>query len=559
MRRDLSALARGTFDVVVVGGGICGACAAWDAALRGLSVALLERGDWSGATSAHSLKVVHGGIRYLQHADIERVRECSFERSAFLRIAPHLVHPLPFVVPTYGLGMRGKAVLGVAFQLLGVLTADRNRDLTDPARRIPGGRLISKAEVLAMFPGLVDEHGLTGAGVFHDGQLHDPPRLVLSVVRAAAEAGAVAANHCEVERLIVSDRRAVGVTAVDRLSGGRFEVRARTVLNAAGPYAEELLVRSGLQPRRVIPLSRDMAIVVPRPIIRQGALAMQTKYRDPAAVLSRGNRHLFMVSWRGYTLIGVNSRIYEETPSELGVTEAEVCGFLDEINQANPSLRLTLDDVSVVNAGLLPFGENTGASADLTFGKRSHLIDHATRGGIEGLVTAMSVRYTTGRIAAEKAVDLAFAKMGRAAPPCRTARTPVHGGAIARIDDLVEAAVRERPAWLSPESARHLVRSHGSDHGAVVRLAEESPPLRETLGTSPVLKAEVVHGVRMEMAQRLTDVVLRRTDLGTGAHPGAAVVAECARLMAGELGWDAARVERELAEVRAAYPAWVRA
>ena len=558
MRRDLSALTASAFDLVVVGGGICGACAAWDAALRGLSVAVLERGDWSGATSAHSLKVVHGGIRYLQHADIKRVRECSFERSAFLRIAPHLVHPLPFVVPTYGAGMRGKAVLAVAFQVLSVLTADRNNGLPDPARRIPPGRLLSRSEVLARFAGLVDENGLTGAGEFHDGQMYDPPRLVLAAVHAAAQAGAVAANHCEVRELMMEDRRVVGVRAVDAISGERLEIRGRAVLNAAGPFAEELFVRSGVQPRRTIPLSRDMAVVIPRPIIKGAALAMQTRYKDPAALLTRGNRHLFMVPWREYTLIGVNSKIYEEEPSALRVTEAEVTGFIDEINEANPNLRLALGDVSVVNAGLLPFGDNSPASADLTFGKRSHIIDHAQRGGIEGLVTAMSVRYTTGRIAAEKAVDLVFGKMGRTPPPCRTAFSPVHGGAIERFGAFTDEVARQRETWMTAEVAGRLARAHGTAYKAVVQLAAGAPALRETLGASPVMKAEVVHAVREEMALKLSDVVLRRTDLGTGAHPGDAVVQECARLMAGELGWDSSRIQRELAEVRANYPAWVR-
>ena len=144
MGRDLPALAAVDFDVVVVGGGVCGDATAWDAAQRGLTVALVDRGDFSGATSAESLKVVHGGIRYLQHVDVVRVRESSRERSALLRIAPHLVHPMPIVVPTYGHGMRGAEALGTAFALHSLLTIDRNRGIDDPARRIPAARLVSR-------------------------------------------------------------------------------------------------------------------------------------------------------------------------------------------------------------------------------------------------------------------------------------------------------------------------------------------------------------------------------------------------------------------------------
>jgi len=189
MRRDLSTLAAGEFDLIVVGGGICGAAVAWDAAQRGLAVALLERGDFGGGTSAESLKVVHGGIRYLQHLDVVRVRESARERAALLRIAPHLVHPLPIVVPTYGHGLCGRIPLGTAFRLLGALTAGRNRRLADPERHIPPARLVSRREALEWFPDL-DARGLTGAGVFWDGQMHNPPRLVWAFVRSAARAGA---------------------------------------------------------------------------------------------------------------------------------------------------------------------------------------------------------------------------------------------------------------------------------------------------------------------------------------------------------------------------------
>ncbi len=554
MRRDLTHLSGGDFDIVVVGGGICGAATAWDAAQRGLSVALVERGDFSGATSAESLKVVHGGIRYLQHLDVVRVRESSRERSALLRIAPHLVHPMPFVVPTYGHGLRGGEALAAAFTLLSLLTADRNRGIPDPARRVPRAHLVSRRRALEWFPGL-EQDRLTGAGVFYDGQMYNPPRLVWAFVRSAIKAGAVAANHCEVVGLLRRDRRVFGVTVEDRLGGDRFEVRGRVVINAAGPYAEALLARTGIRPRAgAVPFSRDMALVIRRPLVTERALALQTRYHDPSAVLSRGRRHLFLVPWLGRTLIGVNSAIWRDDPYALRVTDAEVDGFLDEINEADPDLKLTRDDVGLVMAGLLPVSEGNDADGNVSFGKRPLLVDHARADGVDGLVTAIVNRYTIARGTAERAVDLAVRKMGRTPPPCRTAVTPLYGGLVSRFDRLVGEVAAALPEGLPAAVAERLAHNHGSAYADVLRHVRERPEWGRPIAGSTVLAAEVIHAVRSEMACRLPDVVFRRTDLATTGDPGEQALEQAADLAAAELGWSAARRTEELREVRERFP-----
>jgi glycerol-3-phosphate dehydrogenase len=555
VKRDLAALATREHDLVVIGGGIAGACVAWDAALRGLSVALLERGDFCQATSAVSLKVVHGGIRYLQHADIARVRESCRERSAFLRIAPHLVRPLPFVIPTYGHGMQGKEILWAAFRVLSAATFDRNAGIGDPEQRIPGGTLVSREEMLRRFGDLVEGRGLTGAGMFYDGQLRNPPRLVLAIVESAVRAGALAANYCEVRGLLRDGARVRGVLARDTVTGDPLEVRARVVVNAAGPYAEEVLTAAGAQDRPRIPLSRDMAVVIGRRLVDRAALGVQTKYRDPDALLSRGNRHLFVVPWRSSTLIGVNSKVYEGDPSALRVSVPEVQGFLEEIREASPHLSLGLDDVTQVYAGLLPFGENTPGAKDLSFGKRSILVDHEARGA-PGLISAVSVRFTTGRSVAERAIDLALVKLGKTSRACATTRTRVHGGAVESLAALEREAGARCEGRLAAEAVREVVDAHGSEYAAVATLVEARPHLAEPLGASSIPRAEVVHAVREEMALKLTDVVLRRTQLGTERHPGAEALRQCAELMGAELGWDARRIEREIDEANGAYPPW---
>jgi glycerol-3-phosphate dehydrogenase len=413
---------------------------------------------------------------------------------------------------------------------------------------------MSRRKVLAAHPELEDPE-LTGAGRVWDGQLYNPPRLVWEFVRTAGRAGAVAANYCEVLGFLRRGRRIVGVAASDRLGGERFEVRARVVVNAAGPFAEQLYVRSGLRSAGRIPLSRDMALVIRRRLVHERALAVQTKYRDPDAYLSRGPRHLFVVPWRGVTLIGVNSVVYRGDPDCLTVAEAEVQGFLDEINEARPGFALTLDDVGLVHAGLVPIGADKLVAANVSFGKRSHVVDNARADGLDGLVTAVCNRYTTARGVAERAVDLAFHKLGAAPARSRSAETPLYGGRISTFAELAQKISRDSGEHgPGPEVVDQLAHNHGAAYDDVLRLGRETPFYRATIGASRTLGAEVVHAIREEMAQKLADCVFRRTDLGTAGHPGDEALAACAALMAAELGWSAARIELELAEVGSRFP-----
>lgn len=552
MERTVAALGELEHDVVVVGGGTFGIFVAWDAALRGLSVAIVDRGDFAGATSANSFRMIHGGIRYLQHGDVSRLRESSRERSVLLRIAPHLTRPLPIVVPTYGRGLRGRGALRVACGIYDVLTLDRNAGIADPARRIPPCRFISRDACLAMFPGL-DREGLTGASVFCDGQMVHPPRLALACLGSAVEAGAVAANYVEATGFLRVGDRVAGVAGIDRMTGERVEVRGRLVVNAAGPWAERLLrehLGIVLHPRPAF--SRDVCLVVARPLVGDHGLAVLGRTRDPDAVLSRGRRHLFIVPWQECTLIGVWHAVHMGDPDGLTVTDAEIDTFLGEINEAYPGLGLRREDVSACHTGLVLFGRNREGAVDLSYGKRSIVVDHARTHRLPGLVTVIGVRWTTCRRVAETVVDLVFERLGRTPPPCRTETIPVRGGRIDDFESLVARAVADRPRGVDPEAIRSLVHSHGTEYRRILEYATADPGLLQPLGQARVLRAEVVHAARHEMALTLADIALRRTHLATRGDPGRAALGECAALAANELGWDDTRRARELNELGAA-------
>ncbi len=549
MARNFSALENRVFDVLVIGGGIFGACAAWDATLRGLSVALVERTDFAAGVSANSFKFVHGGIRYLQHADLWRLRQSCAERSALLRIAPHLVQPVPIVIPTYGSIRQGKPLLGAGMLLYDALTLDRNLRIPDRARRIPLTRFLGRERVLELFSGISPDQ-LTGGAVFWDGQMYNPTRLVLAFVRSAMENGATVVNYADAEKLELSDRAVERVRVRDYWSGEAAEVRAKVVLNAAGPWVPQML--AGIDRERGAlkgTYSRDACFVVKRRFKHDYALAIQGRTRDPDALLSRAARHMFLTPWRQFTLCGVWHRVWSGHPDDVRVSPAEIDAFVKDLNDAMPSLELTPADVTMWHAGLVPFGDNDEGAVHLRYGKRSHVIDHRDAHGLDNLVSLIGVRYTMARADSARAVDLVCAKLGQALGPARTAVTPIHGADFERFDMLTAAVRRTLVGRVGSAAAEALAHNYGSEYRRVLECGNEPDIGDGCVAGTTTLRAEIVHAAREEMALRLSDIVFRRTDLATGGHPGEVALHEAASLAARELGWDEQRRRDEIAEV----------
>lgn len=554
MKRDLTSLTNKIFDVVIVGAGIFGSCAAWDAALRGLSVAVVEKKDFSHATSANHLKMIHGGIRYLQHGDIYRVRESSRERSALLRIAPHLTKPIPIVMPTYGHGKKGKEILKVGMLVYDMLTCDRNRGLCHE-HRIPGGRLIGRDEICELFPDL-ETKGLTGGAIFCDGQISNTPRLALCFLRSAVDVGAEVANYLEAEKFLWDDRRVTGVIAKDELSGESVTVRGKMVVNAAGPWAAHLMddlpdLRKDVQPV----FSRDLSFMVKKRFNHGYGLAVPTYVKDADAVFDRGGRHLFFAPWRDYTLVGVWHKIVKSPPENITVMPEELEAFAEEVNRCYPAMAIDPEGIVRVNTGLTLYGEEAKqGSVEMSFGKRSLLIDHEKEHQVEGLITLIGVRATTARGMAEKTIDMVTRKIPGKHKPCSTEITPIFGGDMDRLKDVVDTAQKIRPSEMGSDSMTALVGNHGTRYKEVLQIVLERPDLLQAFKGSNVIKAEVVYAIRSEMAVHLSDVVFRRTDLASGSLPEKDVLKECGLLMGAELGWSKDRVDREISEVEHALP-----
>ena len=544
MKRNLHRFSEESYDLLVIGGGIYGACAAWDAALRGLSVALVEQGDFGHATSANSQKIIHGGLRYLQTLDLKRMRESIRERRTLLRVAPHLVHPMTCLMPTRGHGKRSRTAMRAAFLLNDLISLDRNRGIEDPAQRIPACRIISRQECLQSAPGLRDD-GLTGGAVWHDAQIFDSERLTLAFVLSAVEQGAIAANYVRVAGFLRAGGRVTGVTAVDVLSGNALEIRARVVLNTSGPWVDRVLSPlNGAAPQRPTRFVKAVSLVTRR-LPTSVALGLESR-----SAVSRSPGLLFLTPWRDQAVIGTTYAPYAGDPARCRATEEEIEALLKGVNWTYPSACLTRADVLRVHVGLVP-ADGPGVDRAVAT-SRYRIVDHAQHGhGVDGLISIIGVKYTTARDVAEKAVNRVFDKLARPRPRPRSRTTPLIGGQIARLDPFLAESLQTRPPGLSEETMRRLVYCHGATYPAVLRWTEEDPGLMALVaGSADVIRAEVVHAVHEEMAVQLADVVYRRTDLGIWGVVEERTLQECSAIMAEELGWSEAERFRQVDRMR---------
>jgi glycerol-3-phosphate dehydrogenase len=518
-----------------VGGGIYGACLAWEAVSRSLSVALVEKNDFCSGTSANSLKTIHGGLRYLQSADFKRLHVSSRERTTLLHIAPHLVHVLPVIVPTYGYGKQSKPVMALALQINDLLTSDRKR-LADPEKRVPDGEILSKQECLERLPG-IEERGLTGGAVFYDAQVYNSERLALAFLYSAAHAGADIANYAEVTKVVTHDGTATGVTIRDCLSGTEFDVRAKMVINAVGPW----LRQDNERPRLIKAVN-----IITRPLFEKYAVGLSGRSAED------GTKRLYFVSpWRDYSIVGTHYEVYEGHPDQFDLTEADVESLLNGFNQAYPSGKLTRDDVKFVHGGLLPGCDGQAKAAKPSLMRHPRILDQRHH-HINGLIVVEGVKYTTARHVAEKVIDRVFEIRGKSSRPSISAVTPLQGGEIEYFSTFVEAKAQQQVGKLNPRTLRRLIYNYGTAYPKVLK---QIGPQEEhyRFSESDVIEAEVLYGIRKEMAQTLSDVVFRRTDLGTAERPPADVLQTCANVMGAELGWDDQRKRQEINAVLSGY------
>lgn len=531
-------MAERAYDVLIVGGGVCGLCIARDAAMRGLSVALVERDDFAHATSAASSKLIHGGLRYLKTFELSLVRESLRERRIWELVAPHLVYPLRFLVPNYKRpGSSKRWMLRAGLTLYDMLGYDRNR-LEDDDRKIPGHEVLSVEQALKHVPGL-NQDRLLGAVEYWDCQMFAPERLALECALDADAKGADLANWATVTEFIVQDGRVLGAVVEDRLEGGSVEIRAKAVVNAAGPWADRLLGMFAGKPSHSLIRSKGIHVIT------------RQLTGDVAVAFESTGGHFFILPWRGHSLIGTTDAVYKGDPDDFAVTEADIQAFLEVINQGFPSAALTREDVVHFYGGLRPLVESSPGEDSYSASRRAEVVDHARVGGPVGLYSALGGKWTTARAVAEQVVDRLVAKSASDnLRPCQTQDTALPGGGFGGWAAFLDAQSALHPSF-DRAVVEHLARNYGSRMDAVIALATADPELAEPIASGRLeRRAEIVFAVRSEMARSLADVIFRRTGIGTLGDPGPAALQTVAEMVSEELGWTDAYREEQLALVR---------
>jgi glycerol-3-phosphate dehydrogenase len=534
----VSTLGAEPFDVLVVGGGITGAGVALDAATRGYSVALVERGDYAIGTSSRSSKLVHGGLRYLQNFDLGLVREALLERQLNVALAPHLVRPLPLIVPAFD-GARPDRLVGIGLNMYDVMSVDRisplarrrARDDADwsPARH----RVIGGDEVLELIPALAGRHP-SGGYLFYDCQTDDV-RLVLTILAEAVRFGTVAANRLEAVGLLEDGGRACGARVRDRESGEELEIRADNVVNATGVWADRLRPDE-LHDEAEVPVirpSRGTHILIPG-----GLLPMVAGAIAPAG----GGRTIFVLPWLGQTLIGTTDNDYEGDLERVRPAAEDVTYLLEAVN-AFFATSLTPGDIAGAYAGVRPLISTGDPRKSVDISRKAELYETSS-----GMVTITGGKLTTWRRMAKMTVDRIVEREGRDAP-CQTHQVPL--GMAVEPDDL------PRVPGVPDDAYDQLAHRYGYAAHEVLRLAAERPELAAPIQPGmPDLLAEAAYAARREQARSVGDVLLRRTRLALTAArevcaADAAAPQRVADVLAAELRWEPGRADREADAFRA--------
>jgi glycerol-3-phosphate dehydrogenase len=500
------------FDVIVIGGGITGAGVARDAALRGLSCLLLEKGDFASGVTSKSTRLIHGGLRYLANFEMDLVAESLRERAILRKQAPYLIHPIPILIPIYKGDPHGRAVISIGIHLYDVLSREKD---------IPFYFTSGRDRTLGFEPRLSHE-GLQGSALFYDHQILMPERLVIENVISARDAGASLLNHVRAE-MIEETGVSVIVTSKDLLSGEARKFRAKVIINAAGPWIDTIRQAGNINGKKIIYPTKGIHIVIPK-------LSGQALF-----VTSRDGRMFFIIPFGAYSLIGTTDTKYGGDLDEVHADRDDIDYLLNESRRVLPGLNISRDMVLYTYAGIRPLAFAGDRESKIS---RKHRVIREGKSG--RIITIAGGKLTTHRNMAKDVVDAACKTLGVRAK-CVSDQKPLAGGLPDSYERYLKEAVPEFSARykIPQESVRHLISLYGARAGLLMELAQSDPVLGETISPeSGDIFAQVIFSIREEGARTLSDIILRRIHVGMTGSRGLHQVDNIAGIAASELSWS---------------------
>ena len=512
------------FDLIVIGGGITGAGVARDAALRGLTCLLLEKGDFASGVTSKSTRLIHGGLRYLANFEVDLVAESLRERAILRRQAPYLIHPMPILIPIYKEDPHGRAVMSLGIHFYDLLSHEKD---------IPHYFTSNREKTLGYEPRL-NQSGLMGSALFYDHQIMMPERLVIENILSARNAGAVVMNYHCVEK--IEEHDGMSVIARDVLTGNRVAFRSKALVNAAGPWIDSVRRTGGINKRAIIHPTKGIHLVLPK-------LSEQALF-----VTSRDGRMFFIIPLGAYSLIGTTDTNYSGDLDNVHAEKDEVDYLLTESRRILPGMDLAKESVLYTYAGIRPLAFSGASESKIS---RNHRV--IKEGSTGRIITIAGGKLTTYRNMAKDTVDAVCKVLGVRAG-CVTDTQPLPGGLPVSYEEYLKDAVPEFAATygVSSEIVRHLISFYGSRAEEVLKLAKEDTALRQQISPdSPDIYAQVVLSAREEGAKTISDIVLRRMHLGITAGRGMAQAETIAAIAGRDLGWSKDEGMHRVEEFRA--------
>lgn len=539
LKRYIEESACGRFNLIIVGGGITGAAVAYIAAARGLSVALFERKDYGGATSAATSKLIHGGLRYLANMEIRLVRESLRERRILGNIAPNFVYPLPFVLPNYKRWTGNVWKILIGMYMYDLLSYDK-KDAWDKSKRLQNHQIIGHRKTIRLEPNLKKEN-LRSAVYFFDYQSIFPERLTLAFIKSAAEYGAKVSNYAPVEGFKYdSERRITGVEVKDLFSGETKSVYADLIINCGGTWADKILNLAAGKESPSHKIKRSEGIhVITRKIAGNHVVSLQRE----------DGGHLMIMPWRDHSLIGTTDKEYIGDPDEYRVSKESINEVIQAVNQ-HFGQKISFTDINHAYGGLRPLVDDQTKDSYKT-SRKYEVYDNADD-GIEGMITVEGGKFTTSRSLGSEVLKLVSLKLKKNLPDSVSDNLYLSG---CEIRDMKQFMIRQHLNYkdFSKRTIEYVSRNYGTESNVVFQIARDEPRYAEVISHDGEILAEIVYAIKYESAKTLRDIMLRRTGTGTLGNPGKEIINKIAAVSTEMLKWDNKRTGEEIASMMRVY------